>query len=185
MMKRAFDLTLAIALALPAILLCIPIALIIKSSSPGPALFKQVRVGRNKQPFMLFKWRTMAIGTGDLPSHEVSRAQVTTIGAFLRRTKLDELPQLWNVILGDMSFVGPRPCLPTQNELIDLREALGVYLLRPGITGISQLRGLNMSDPKALAHMDAEYIDKSTFLRDLQIIIKTALNRGAGDAVRE
>lgn len=184
MMKRAFDIFMAIALALPAILISIPIAFSIGINSPGPVLFKQVRIGRHRQPFVLFKWRTMATDTANLPSHEVARSQVLPIGNFLRRTKLDELPQLWNVIRGEMSFVGPRPCLPTQHELIDLREELGVHNLRPGITGISQLRGIDMSNPKALAASDAEYIGRSTIWNDLRIIIETALNRGSGDAVR-
>lgn len=184
-MKRALDVILACVLTVPALLLSAPIALLIVCDSKGPVLFRQVRVGRDQQPFTLLKWRTMAADTGDRPSHEVSRDRITRIGAFLRRTKLDELPQLWNVLTGDMSFVGPRPCLPSQTELIAERERHGVNRLRPGITGISQIAGVDMSDPVRLAAMDATYLWSQGLWTDLDLMIRTALNRGAGDAVKQ
>jgi O-antigen biosynthesis protein WbqP len=125
----------------------------------------------------------MEVGTGDLPSHKASRSKVTNIGAVLRRTKLDELPQIINVLAGEMSFVGPRPCLPTQIELIVERERLGVAKLRPGITGVSQLAGLDMSDPAKLAAMDATYLQNAGLVVDMLLMAKTAVNKGAGDAL--
>jgi O-antigen biosynthesis protein WbqP len=182
-MKRILDITLALALAFPFALISIPIVIAVRLDSAGPALFKQRRLGRNGRTFTVLKWRTMATDTGDLPSHEASRSKITHIGSVLRRTKLDELPQVWNVLTGDMSFVGPRPSLPSQTELIAARERLGVHRLRPGITGISQLAGLDMSDPERLAQMDSVYLHRNGVLVDLEIIVKTALNRGGGDAV--
>jgi lipopolysaccharide/colanic/teichoic acid biosynthesis glycosyltransferase len=124
----------------------------------------------------------MRAGTPDRASHEVGASTITRSGRFLRRTKVDELPQLWNVILGDMSLVGPRPCLPSQRELIDEREKLGVLRLLPGITGIGQLAGLDMSDPVALAHADAAYLAPWSLGRDLDLLIRTAVGGGSGDA---
>lgn len=182
-MKRFFDVMLAIVLMPMIVLVSIPIAIAIKLDSRGPALFKQVRVGRHKRAFRLLKWRTMAVETGDMPSHEASPAQITRLGKLLRSSKVDELPQVWNVIVGDMSFVGPRPCLPSQIELIAERDRLGVYSLRPGITGVGQLAGLDMSDPYELASTDSAYLCQQGLLTDIKIIIRTIYGRG-GDAIR-
>lgn len=183
-MKRIFDFLVAIALLFPILGISIPVALAIRLDSPGPVLFRQVRVGRGGKTFVLLKWRTMSIDTGDLPSHEVARERVTRIGAILRRTKLDELPQIWNVLIGEMSLVGPRPCLPSQVELVTEREQLGVYGIRPGVTGLSQISGIDMSDPGRLAAKDAEYVQNMSMLADLKIILQTVLNRSLQDAVR-
>lgn len=182
-MKTVVDRLLALLLLGPAVFLCIPAMVAIRIESRGNPLFLQTRVGRNQKPFTLFKLRTMAQGTGDRGSHEVSAAQVTRIGRLLRRTKIDELPQIINVLIGNMSFVGPRPCLPNQSELITAREALDVFSVLPGITGPAQLSGIDMSTPRELAKADAEYISKRSLRMDLRLIWQTATGGGRGDAV--
>lgn len=181
--KRLFDVALALAFALPALLLCLICVVAIRREDPEPALFRQVRVGRDRRPFTLYKLRTMSSGTGDRASHEVSTAQITRVGRILRRTKLDELPQLINVLRGDMSFVGPRPCLPSQEVLVAERDRRGVYAVRPGITGPAQLAGIDMSTPIELAKADAGYAARVNLADDLRYILSTALGRGSGDAV--
>ena len=185
MIKRAFDLTIAF-FCMPALFVFLPIiAILISADSPGPVLFKQKRVGLGQHQFMLYKFRTMKSGTGDLPSHVAGEQNITAVGKWLRRTKLDELPQLINVLKGEMSFVGPRPCLPTQTELVQARAALGVFNVRPGITGAAQIEGLDMSNPAKLAQKDAQYCMNVSLLLDLWIVWATATGRGAGDAARE
>lgn len=149
----------------------------------GRPLYRQERVGRNKKPFTLVKFRTMSVETPSVATHLAPAAAITPLGSFLRRTKLDELPQLWNVLKGDMSLVGPRPCLFSQVELLEERSALGVYRVLPGITGVAQVQGIDMSTPKLLAETDAEMIRTLTISMYLQIIVQTALGRGAGDKV--
>lgn len=182
--KRCFDLLAALLLAPIALPLCLLCVVAIRMQSPGSAVFSQIRVGRRQKPFTLYKLRTMSIGTGDMASHEVSAHQITQVGFFLRRAKLDELPQLVNVILGEMSFVGPRPCLPSQRLLIDERQARGVYALRPGITGPAQLAGIDMSTPVELAEADSEYLRAQDLLSDLRYMAKTAAGGGRGDGVK-
>jgi O-antigen biosynthesis protein WbqP len=126
----------------------------------------------------------MYVDTPSVPTHDVKASHVTRVGRFLRRTKLDELPQLWNVLKGEMSFVGPRPCLPSQAELIEERLKRGVLALRPGITGISQIRGIDMSTPALLAESDADYLEKQSLAFDLRILLHTALGGGSGDRIR-
>jgi len=127
----------------------------------------------------------MYVGTASVPTHEVSASRITPIGRFLRRTKLDELPQLWNVVKGEMSLVGPRPCLPDQTALVEARQRWGVAALRPGITGLAQLRGIDMADPARLAEIDAEYLASASLPADLEILIGTVLSGEArGDRAR-
>lgn len=145
----------------------------------------QTRVGRNQKPFTLFKLRTMSMDTEERGSHEISTAQITKVGKFLREKKIDELPQIINVLIGDMSFVGPRPCLPNQTELVSERSSRGVFKVRPGITGRAQLAGIDMSNPKQLAEVDAQYILERSFWSDLSIIYQTARGRGQGDMVKD
>ena len=182
--KRLLDVALAASLAPLALVLCLGCVAVIRLEGAGPAVFRQVRVGRNQKPFVLYKLRTMSPGTGDHASHEVSHGRITRSGRVLRKTKLDELPQLVNVLKGDMSFVGPRPCLPSQHPLIAERQKRGVYALRPGITGPAQLAGIDMSTPVALAEADAAYLGRVALVSDLKCIVSTALGRGNGDAVR-
>jgi len=174
-MKRALDLALTVPLALLACPLVALAAAWIRLTSPGSAFFAQERVGRHEKPFRCLKLRTMYEGTRSLPTHEVGGEAVTRAGRTLRRLKLDELPQLWNVLKGEMSLVGPRPCLPTQTELIERRRALGVYALRPGITGLAQVQGIDMSDPGNLAEKDAEYLRDRTLGMDAKIMFWTVL----------
>jgi len=183
-MKRAFDLILSlVGLACFgwAILL---LAWWVRRDSPGPGIFSQPRVGRNRQIFTCYKLRTMRIDTVAAASHETPASAVTPLGQTLRRLKLDELPQLWNVLTGEMSFVGPRPCLPIQTVLVEARDRLGVYALRPGITGLAQVQGVDMSDPLLLAGIDADYARRQSFSGDLRLILRTVVGGGRGDRVK-
>jgi lipopolysaccharide/colanic/teichoic acid biosynthesis glycosyltransferase len=159
------------------------VLLLVSSMDGGTPLFFQVRVGQNGRHFSLVKFRTMRIGTASLPTHMIDANSFTRLGGFLRRSKLDELPQLWNVLKGDMSLVGPRPSLPTQTEVIASRELYGVGAVRPGVTGLAQLRGVDMSDPRSLAELDAKMMRELTVGRYLVFLFKTAAGRGAGDRV--
>ncbi|NVJ98909.1 MAG: sugar transferase [Alphaproteobacteria bacterium] len=180
-MKRVFDFTVAFFGLFAASPIILGTLIAVKLTSPGPALFRQTRVGRNEVPFTCFKLRTMYDGTRDLPSHVAGSSPITPLGHFLRKTKLDELPQLWNIILGDMSFVGPRPCLPIQTELVERRRDHGLYRIRPGITGVSQVQGVDMSDAKKLADLDATYLDDMSLATDIRLIVRTVTGAGQGD----
>lgn len=149
----------------------------------GRPLFCQRRVGRYKRPFVLMKFRTMRIGTEEVATHLADKASVTVIGSFLRRTKLDELPQLINVLKGDMSIVGARPNLYSQLELIKERDKRGVYNFRPGITGLSQIREIDMSTPALLADTDADMYRSFGIIVYFKYIILTIFGRGQGDRI--
>lgn len=149
----------------------------------GSPIFRQVRVGRHQQPFTLVKFRTMAQGTASVPTHLSSSSSVTRFGSFLRRTKLDELPQLWNVLKGEMSLVGPRPGLFNQQELTQERAKRGVFAVRPGITGLAQVRGIDMSTPALLAEMDQKMISSLTLATYVKYIVQTLIGGGAGDRI--
>ncbi|MGX7872049.1 sugar transferase [Mesorhizobium sp. ORM6] len=175
--KKIFDLAGAALLLVatsPVLLLAL---LAVRVSSPGPAIFSQTRVGRDGALFRCHKLRTMYLGTPSLPSHEAPVSAVTSVGKVLRKFKLDELPQFWNVLKGEMSLVGPRPCLPTQTELIERRRRLGVLAALPGITGLAQIRGIDMSNPRLLAETDAAYLRTASLWLDLRILLGT-LHRG-------
>jgi O-antigen biosynthesis protein WbqP len=146
-------------------------------------IFRQVRLGRHQRPFILVKFRTMHLDTDNVPTHMVSVFSVTPLGQFLRRTKLDELPQLWNVLLGDMSLVGPRPGLPSQTALTEARARAGVFEARPGITGLAQLQGIDMSTPEILAEVDARMLSRLTLTDYFRFVVATALGGGRGDRV--
>jgi lipopolysaccharide/colanic/teichoic acid biosynthesis glycosyltransferase len=141
-------------------------------------IFCQQRVGRQQQPFMLFKFRTMQPGSASVATHLVDTAVITDIGSFLRRTKLDELPQLWNVLKGDMSLVGPRPCLFNQHELIAERLLRGVFDVRPGVTGRAQIIGIDMSTPRLLAETDALMLADMSVRAYLRYNFKTLTGLG-------
>ncbi|RED18294.1 sugar transferase [Pontivivens insulae] len=158
---------------------------IVAISSPGPGLFVQQRVGKGGRNFPLYKFRTMTIGTKQAGTHEVSAASVTGVGHFLRRTKLDELPQIINILRGELSLIGPRPCLPVQTELVSERRARGVLDILPGISGLAQVEGIDMSEPIRLARRDADYVALRAILLDVRIAIATARGRGSGDHVNE
>jgi len=150
----------------------------------GSPIFVQERVGRNKKPFKLIKFRTMSVYTKSVASHLASNASITKLGLFLRKTKIDELPQLINVLKGEMSLVGPRPNLFNQEELIAERDALGVYNVLPGITGLAQVQNIDMSTPILLAQTDKQMIDTLTVKDYFKYILMTATGSGAGDAVK-
>jgi O-antigen biosynthesis protein WbqP len=149
----------------------------------GSPVFKQQRVGRLKRPFTLVKFRTMSVDTASVASHLASNASITKFGHFLRRTKLDELPQLWNVLKGEMSLVGPRPCLFNQEELIQEREQRGVLAARPGVTGLAQVNDIDMSTPELLAETDAEMLKNLTVAAYFKYILMTVSGKGSGDRV--
>lgn len=180
--KRFLDIVLALLLAIPALILSIICIVAIRAESSSGALFRQKRVGQGQREFTLYKLRTMLADTGDRASHEVGESRITKVGRILRKTKLDELPQILNVLKGDMSFVGPRPCLVSQQELLEEREIRGVFNIRPGITGPAQLQGVDMSTPRQLAKIDAIYVEDMSFVDDLRLMINTGLGRGSGDA---
>lgn len=143
-------------------------------------LFLQERVGRHQQPFVLLKFRTMRPETASVATHLVDAAAITPFGRFLRRTKLDELPQLWNVLRGEMTLVGPRPCLLNQEELIAERAARGVFKALPGITGLAQVQGIDMSTPALLARTDAEMMETLGLWHYFRFIVLTMFRKGAG-----
>lgn len=160
------------------------IVIIIGLFDTGSPVFVQTRVGKNKKPFKLIKFRTMSVDTKSVASHLASSASITKFGSFLRKTKIDELPQLINVLKGEMSLVGPRPNLFNQDELIEEREKLGVYKVLPGITGLAQIQNVDMSTPSVLAKIDKEMIDTLSLKKYFQYIIATITGSGSGDAVK-
>jgi len=150
----------------------------------GSPIFRQVRVGRHQQPFTLVKFRTMTLDTVSVATHLASSASITRFGHFLRKTKLDELPQLWNVLKGEMSLVGPRPGLFNQEELTEERAKRGVFDVRPGITGLAQVNEIDMSTPALLAETDQKMIQSLTVKDYFKYIFMTVAGKGAGDRVR-
>jgi len=175
--KRLFD---AAASGAALLLLAIPllvVAAVVRLTSPGPALHWSKRLGRDNVLFAMPKFRTMRIDTPQVATHLLENADrwLTPPGAFLRRTSLDELPQLWSVLVGDMSLVGPRPALFNQDDLVALRTAAGVEALRPGVTGWAQINGRDeVSIPEKVA-LDAEYLRRRGFWFDLTILLRTVL----------
>ncbi|MCE0493788.1 sugar transferase [Vibrio salinus] len=150
----------------------------------GSPVFTQTRVGKNKKPFTLIKFRTMPPQTKSVATHLVGAGSVTKLGGFLRKTKLDELPQLINVVKGDMSLVGPRPCLLNQEELIEERDKRGVLNVLPGVTGLAQVNEIDMSTPELLAEWDQKMIETMSVKNYFTYIIQTATGKGAGDRVK-
>lgn len=181
-MKRFFDLIVSYS-ALPfAIPICLIAAVAIWIECKASPFFWQVRLGRNEAPFRLCKLRTMSVDTIQAASHEVNQQQILKVGRIIRAIKIDEIPQLWNVIVGDMSLVGPRPGLPLQQELTAARRAFNVFELMPGITGVAQIAGIDMSSPWDLAERDATYNQSWQVTRDLNILCRTIMGSGSGDA---
>ena len=180
---RLFDISLSLSGLILLSPLLFGVFLLSSLFRQGSPLFRQQRLGRNKILFTLIKFRTMRPETVCLGTHEVSPDQVTAWGRLLRKTKIDELPQLWNVLKGDMSLVGPRPCLPNQTELIQERKRLGVFQVGPGITGLAQIRGIDMSTPDLLAKTDAEMIRTMSLFNYFKYIVRTICGSGFGDRV--
>ncbi|GLQ74565.1 sugar transferase [Vibrio penaeicida] len=151
----------------------------------GAPVFRQERVGKNLKPFTLIKFRTMPVETKSVATHLVNASSVTKLGSFLRKTKLDELPQLINVVKGEMSLVGPRPCLFNQSELIEKRSELHVFDVLPGITGLAQVNQVDMSTPEKLSQLDSEMIKTISVRNYFRYILQTVSGKGSGDRVRE
>ena len=159
------------------------ILLIIGFFDNGSPIFQQERVGRDKKPFRLIKFRSMYMNAPSVATHLASASLITPFGNFLRKSKLDELPQLWNVLIGDMSLVGPRPSLVNQIELILERESRGVYSVRPGITGLAQINKIDMSTPKLLAETDEKLMNELNTFTYFKFVFLTIFGMGFGDRI--
>lgn len=181
--KRGVDLSFALVVIGFFWWLLAAIWVLVRLQSPGPAIFAQPRVGRNGGAFTCYKFRSMKVGTIQAATNEVSPDAVTPVGRFLRKSKLDELPQVWNILRNELSVVGPRPCLLSQRSLIEARARRGVLALKPGITGFSQIRGIDMSDPERLAASDARYLALQSLLLDARILLATMMGHGQGDRI--
>ncbi len=164
--------------------LLILIFVVIKCSSDGPAIYKQKRVGKCMNEFICYKFRTMKTDTPSLATHNIAQSNVTNVGRVLRKYKLDELPQIINLIKGEMSLIGPRPCLPNQLDLIEQRAKRNIFDLHPGITGWAAINDIDMSDPKLLAKTDEEYLKLRSIYIDIKIISNTILGSGLRDRTR-
>ena len=182
-MIRFFDLLLSISgiILLSPVFIILMIIGLFDTASP---LFIQTRLGKHQKPFKLIKFRTMNIGTAQVGTHLANTNDITPFGHFLRKTKLDELPQLVNVFIGNMSFVGPRPGLPTQLKLLHEREKRLVFKQKPGITGLAQINEIDMSTPLKLARYDALMGSKLSSCLYFKTIIATAMGKGGGDRVK-
>lgn len=186
-MKRLFDFLMsliAIIILSPVILI---VALAVKFTSPGPMLFKQRRIGKENIEFKIYKFRTMRIDTPNVPTHLLENPEqwITPIGKFLRKTSLDELPQLFNILKGEMSIVGPRPALYNQLDLKEMRTEVGVHKLVPGLTGWAQINGRDEIPLSLKVNLDKEYLDRMSFLFDIKIIFMTVLSVLKSDGVQE
>lgn len=186
-MKRLFDFVMSligIIVLSPIILI---VALAVKLTSPGPMLFKQRRIGKNNDEFQIYKFRTMRIDTPNVPTHLLENPEqwITPVGKFLRKTSLDELPQLFNILKGEMSIVGPRPALYNQIDLKEMRTEAGVHKLVPGLTGWAQINGRDEIPLSLKVKLDKEYLEKKNFLFDIKIIFMTVLSVIKSEGVQE
>lgn len=186
--KRGIDCFLSLVglIVLSPVLLVI--AVIIKCTSPGPILFRQERVGKNNEHFQIMKFRTMRTDTPkDCPTHLLENPDqyITKIGHILRKTSLDELPQLWNIFKGDMAIIGPRPSLPNQYDLNKLRDQNGASTVRPGLTGLAQISGRDELEISVKAALDGEYVKNISFFTDMKLFFETFLSVLRSDGVKE
>jgi O-antigen biosynthesis protein WbqP len=183
--KRVFDLLLAMSLAILLSPLFLIVAFLVKISSKGPILYWSDRVGRDNRIFRMPKFRSMRVGTPQLATHLLASpsAFLTPVGAFLRKTSLDELPQLWSILSGDLSFVGPRPALYNQEDLIHLRTQYGVHLLMPGLTGWAQVNGRDELSIPAKVKFDHEYLERRGLAFDCKILLLTTVKAVRGDGI--
>lgn len=186
-MKRVFDFVMsliAIILLSPVILIT---ALAVKFTSPGPMLFKQRRIGKDNIEFEIYKFRTMRIDTPNVPTHLLENPEqwITPVGKFLRKTSLDELPQLFNILKGEMSIVGPRPALYNQIDLRDMRTEVGVHKLVPGLTGWAQINGRDEIPLSLKVQLDKEYLERRSLLFDIKIIFLTVVSVFKSEGVQE
>lgn len=171
--KRLFDICFSIACLAPAFLIVLCAAFLVFVVERHNPFFTQIRLGKDEKPFRILKIRTMQPSTLSVATHDAPEFAITRTGHWFRRLKIDELPQLINVILGQMSLVGPRPGLPQQTELLDARRQLKVFGALPGLTGLGQVLGVDMSEPQRLAEIDANYISTQNLRNDFQILAKT------------
>ncbi len=187
MVKRTLDIALAAGLILVLSLPMLIVAMLIKLTSPGPVLHWSDRVGRNNRIFKMPKFRTMRLDTPQLATHLLADPDrwITPLGSILRKTSIDELPQIWSVLKGDMSLVGPRPALFNQVDLIELRTAYGVHVLTPGITGWAQVNGRDELPIPKKVEADAHYLNRQSILFDLQVLLLTMLNVLKQDGIRQ
>lgn len=186
-MKRGFDILsslVAIVLFSPILLI---LAIIVKCTSPGPILFKQRRIGKDNQEFMIYKFRTMRIDTPNVATHLLKNPEqyITSIGKFMRKTSLDELPQLFNILKGEMSVVGPRPALYNQYDLIEMRTKANVHTVRPGLTGLAQVSGRDELENEQKVYFDQQYVQKQSFFFDLKLIFLTVVKVFKSEGVVE
>lgn len=186
-MKRIFDFIMSLLAFIVFSPIILIICLVIKLTSPGPVFFKQRRIGKYNKEFNILKFRTMRIDTPNVATHLLENPDqwITPIGKFLRKTSLDELPQLINIIKGDMSIVGPRPALYNQYDLKDMRTEVGVHKLIPGLTGWAQINGRDELELKDKVALDKEYLDKENFIFDIKIIFMTVFSVLKSDGVQE
>lgn len=186
-MKRLFDFVMSligIVVLSPIILI---VSLAVKFTSPGPMLFKQRRIGKNNVEFEIYKFRTMRIDTPNVPTHLLKNPEqwITPVGKFLRKASLDELPQLFNILKGEMSIVGPRPALYNQIDLKEMRTEAGVHKLVPGLTGWAQINGRDEIPLSLKVKLDKEYLMKKSFFFDIKIIFMTAISVIKSEGVQE
>ncbi|MDC3031606.1 sugar transferase [Prochlorococcus sp. AH-716-P08] len=181
---RFYDIFLSIAILIFFSPILVTILLICFFESQKP-IFIQKRVGKNQKPFNLLKFRTMQVNTPSLASHLVKKGSVTKFGKIIRSLKLDELPQLINVIKGEMSLVGPRPCLYNQKKLISLREKSNIFFVKPGITGLAQIKGIDMSTPNRLTNTDLYMISNYSQKIYFKYLFLTLFGRGIGDKIKK
>ena len=186
--KRLLDIVLSLTALIVLAPLLLVLALLVKLDSPGPALFKQKRVGRNEKLFDIYKFRSMYTSAPrDVATSELQNAEshITRVGRVLRKTSLDELPQLFNVLKGEMSFIGPRPLVPNEKDIHELRREKGAYRVRPGITGWAQVNGRDCVLPVDKARLDGYYADHISFGLDVKIIIFSVICVLTARGVRE
>lgn len=186
--KRLLDIVLAVCILIGAWPFMLIAAIAIKVEDPkGPVIFKQTRVGKDKKPFKIYKFRSMWTETPDVPTHLLSDPNqfITKTGAFLRKTSIDEIPQLVNILRGDMSFIGPRPSLFSQEDLIEERDRLNVHRVRPGLTGLAQVNGRDELPIPVKAAYDGEYVKKMSFKLDVQLFFKTFISVAKSEGVVE
>lgn len=184
-MKRLFDLALGLFAAIVLLMPIAVVAVLVRLTSPGPALYWSDRVGRHNKIFKMPKFRSMRVGTLAVATHLLAdpKSVLTPIGSFIRKSSLDELPQLWSILMGDMSFVGPRPALFNQHDLIELRTQKGVHTLVPGLTGWAQVNGRDELPIHQKVALDAEYLQRQGFWFDIQILLLTFLKVVRRDGV--
>lgn len=186
-MKRLFDILSSLIVIILFSPILLALAIIVKCTSSGPVLFKQRRIGKDNVEFMIYKFRTMRIDTPNVATHLLKNPEqyITPIGKFMRKTSLDELPQLFNILKGEMSVVGPRPALYNQYDLIEMRTNANVHTVRPGLTGLAQVSGRDELENEQKVYFDQQYVQKQSFFFDLKLIFLTIVKVFKSEGVVE